>query len=136
MRGKEKAQAAVEIMMIASIALVFLALNYLFFVNEQASVGRQSDFLQARKNVEEVGLLLSAGNRVEGFYSEFQIPLFPQGFSLNLSNSEAVGTLPVNGQETQIAFPLNVTLNCVSCPLGPGTYWISNYNKVLKIASK
>jgi len=131
-----KSQAGIEAMAIFGILFLFFILTFLFFLREKAIVERESAFSRAQLVVEEAALLVNSGNRIDGFYAEFQVPIILPGFSLNFTNYSVVGRLQVDDSISEIPYPVNATVYCSLCPLGAGVYWVSTSSRVTTIGQK
>ena len=131
-----KSQAGIEALTMFSLLILFFIMAFLIYLNEKSIAERQAGFAQAQQVVQETALLLNSGSRIDGFYAEFQVPIILPSFSLNLSNYSVTGLIQVNGQNTQISYPLNATIYCSPCVLSQGVYWASTSNRVTRVGQK
>ena len=135
-RQWKKGQAGIEALAGFAILIIFLILAYLIYLNDQSIASRQTSFLQAQRVTHETAILINSGNRVDGFYAEFQVPLILPGFGLNLTNYSVIGVLDTSTGKSEIQIALNATVYCSTCFLNQGTYWASTSNKVTTIGRK
>ena len=132
-----KSQAGIEATTLFSLLIILLILSFFIYLNESSIINRQTNFLQAQRAVQETATLINTGNRVEGFYGEFQVPLIPSTrFYVFLNNYSVTGFLDVPGGQTQIPFPINATIYCSNCTLWQGNYWVSTSNKITRVGRK
>ncbi len=129
-----KAQATIEALVVVGILIAFFTIYYLYYINEQSFFFQTSDFRQAKNLAGEAAVLVDAAGRVKGFYAEFFIP-FPQrqDVSINFTNGFAVATLDDGRQAFS---PIQSSVSCSQCPIGPGKAWVSNPSGNLVLVGK